>query len=113
MTFSRFAVPLDAAEAVIHKEFHLSSADPKLVGPEAVKAIAETNYDVADQLSNLGMEAIHPGAAKGLRQDRITMRIKNTFEPDAPGAANSGDPEVEAPAVEIITGLTSVDRRRT
>src|SRR3546814_14189593 len=45
ITFSRIAVALGAAEAVIHKEFHLSSADPKLVGPEAVKAIAETNYD--------------------------------------------------------------------
>src|SRR3546814_2017864 len=87
ITFSRIAVALGAAEAVIHKEFHLSSADPKLVGPEAVKAIAETNYDVADQLSNLGMEAIHPGAAKGLRQARIPLRIKNTFEPDDPGAA--------------------------
>src|SRR3546814_1712194 len=36
ITFSRIAVALGAAEAVIHKEFHLSSADPKLVGPEAV-----------------------------------------------------------------------------
>src|SRR3546814_18838172 len=86
----------------------LSSADPKLVGPEAVKAIAETNYDVADQLSNLGMEAIHPGAAKGLRQARIPLRIKNTFEPDDPGAAIRGDLAVEAPAVEIITGLKGV-----
>src|SRR3546814_18145679 len=80
ITFSRIAVALGAAEAVIHKEFHLSSADPKLVGPEAVKAIAETHYDVADQLSNLGMEAIHPGAAKGLRPARIPLRTKTRPE---------------------------------
>src|SRR3546814_3870927 len=30
--FSLIAVHLGAAEAVIHKEFHLSSADPKVVG---------------------------------------------------------------------------------
>jgi len=108
LTFSRIAVQLGAAEAIIHKEFHLSSADPKLVGQDAVKAIAETNYDVADQLSNLGMEAIHPSAAKGLRQACIPLRIKNTFEPDDPGAVIRGDLEPEAPAVEMITGLKGV-----
>src|SRR3546814_1988992 len=68
ITFSRIAVHLGAAEAVIHKEFHLSSADPKVVGTAAVRPVTETNYDVADQLSGMGMEAIHPSAAKGLRQ---------------------------------------------
>lgn len=108
LTFSRIAVQLGAAEAVIHKEFHLSSADPKLVGAEAVRAIAETNYDVADQLSNMGMEAIHPSAAKGLRQACIPLRIKNTFAPDDPGAMIRGDLAAEAPAVEMITGLKGV-----
>ena len=108
LTFSRIAVQLGAAEAIIHKEFHLSSADPKLVGAEAVRPITETNYDVADQLSNLGMEAIHPSAAKGLRQACIPLRIKNTFAPDDPGAVIRGDLAAEAPAVEIITGLRGV-----
>ena len=39
-----------------------------LVGEAAVRKIGHTNYDVADQLSNLGMEAIHPNAAKILRK---------------------------------------------
>jgi len=108
LTFSRIAVHLGAAEAVIHKEFHLSSADPKLVGAEVVKPIAETNYDVADQLSNMGMEAIHPSAAKGLRQARIPLRIKNTFEPEDPGAVIRGDLEAADPAVEMVTGLKGV-----
>lgn len=108
LTFSRIAVQLGAAEAVIHKEFHLSSADPQLVGAEAVRAIAETNYDVADQLSNMGMEAIHPSAAKGLRQACIPLLIKNTFAPDDPGAVIRGDLAAEAPAVEMITGLKGV-----
>ena len=108
LTFSRIAVEVGAVEAVIHKEFHLSSADPKLVGAEAVKPIAETNYDVADQLSNMGMEAIHPSAAKGLRQACIPLRIKNTFEPESPGAVIRGDLAAKAPAVEIITGLKGV-----
>jgi aspartate kinase len=108
LTFSRIAVQTGAREAVIHKEFHLSSADPKLVGKDAVRQIAETNYDVADQLSNMGMEAIHPSAAKGLRQARIPLRIMNTFDPDDPGAMIRGDLEATAPAVEMITGLKGV-----
>ena len=73
MTFSRIAVLTGAREAVIHKEFHLSSADPRLVGEDNAVPIGRTNYDVADQLANLGMEAIHPKAAKGLRQNGIPL----------------------------------------
>src|SRR3546814_4637018 len=43
ITFSRIAVHLGAAEAVIHKEFHLSSADPKVVGTEAVRSEEHTS----------------------------------------------------------------------
>ena len=32
VTFSKIAVEVKADEAVIHKEYHLSSADPKIVG---------------------------------------------------------------------------------
>src|SRR5690606_7668192 len=59
-------------------------------------------------LSNMGMEAIHPSAAKGLRQACIPLLIKNTFAPDDPGAVIRGDLAAEAPAVEMITGLKGV-----
>lgn len=108
VTFSRIAVLTDAHEAIIHKEFHLSSADPNLLGPNRIRKIDRTNYDVADQLSNMGMEAIHPGAAKGLRQANIPLRIRNTFEPDDPGSEIRGDYVSATPQAEIITGMRSV-----
>lgn len=108
VTMSRIAVRTKAAEAIIHKEFHLSSADPKLVGEDKVRPIRETNYDVADQLSNIGMEAIHPSAAKGLRQNGIPLRVKNTFEPDQPGALIQDSQEPAEPGVEIVAGLKTV-----
>ncbi|MBO6836537.1 MAG: aspartate kinase [Alphaproteobacteria bacterium] len=108
VTMSRIAVRTGAREAVIHKEFHLSSADPKLVGQEKVRAIRETSYDVADQLSNIGMEAIHPSAAKGLRQNGIPLRVKNTFEPDDPGAVIRDDHPKTDPGVEIVAGRKNV-----
>lgn len=108
MTFSRVAVLTNAREAVIHKEFHLSSADPRLAGEDNVVPIGRTNYDVADQLANLGMEAIHPRAAKGLRQQKIALRVKNTFEPEHDGTLITSDYISKSPRVEIIAGRKNV-----
>ncbi|WP_417820297.1 aspartate kinase [Terasakiella sp.] len=108
VTFSQVACLTQAREAIIHKEFHLSSADPRLVGPENVHVIGETNYDVADQLSNMGMEAIHPLAAKGLRELGIPLRIKNTFEPEHPGTIIRDNFYPSKPRAEIVTGLEHV-----
>lgn len=108
MTFSRIAVLTQASEAVIHKEFHLSSADPRLVGEDNVVPIGRTNYDVADQLANLGMEAIHPQAAKGLRQSEIPLRVRNTFEPEHLGTLITSDYVSDSPCVEIIAGQKGI-----
>ncbi|WBU54765.1 aspartate kinase [Paracoccus sp. SCSIO 75233] len=107
VTFSRLAALIGAKEAIIHKEFHLSSADPGLVGLDAVRTLGHTNYDVADQLANLGMEAIHPKAAKTLRQNQIPLRVTNAFEPDHPGTLIDEAP-ADAPGAEIVTGLPVV-----
>jgi len=105
MTFSRLAVLTGAREAIIHKEFHLSSADPKLVGEDKARKIGRTNYDVADQLANLGMEAIHPGAGRGLRQSGIPLRVRNTFDREDEGTLVTGDYVSDVPKVEIVTGI--------
>jgi aspartate kinase len=63
---------------------------------------------VADQLANLGMEAIHPKAAKGLRKSGIPLRIKNTFEPEHTGTLLTSDYVSSKPCVEIIAGSRNV-----
>ena len=108
ITFSRIAVLTNAREAIIHKEYHLSSADPRVVGADKTVPIGRTNYDVADQLANLGMEAIHPRAAKGLRKRGIPLRVKNTFEPEHSGTLVTRDYVSEVPCVEIIAGRRNV-----
>ncbi len=105
MTFSRIAVLTKAREAIIHKEFHLSSADPRLVGTDKARKIGRTNYDVADQLANLGMEAIHPGAGRGLRQTDIPLRVRNTFDREDGGTLICGNYVSDTPRVEIVTGV--------
>ena len=108
ITFSKIAVLTAANEGIIHKEFHLSSGDPKLIGEDKVQTLGLTNYDVADQLSDLGMEAIHPQAAKGMRKSGIPLRIKNTFEPEHPGTLIQTEYKAPEPKVEIIAGRKDV-----
>ncbi|WP_088186528.1 aspartate kinase [Desulfosporosinus sp. FKA] len=108
ITFSKIATHLQANEAIIHKEFHLSSADPKIVGVEKAVPVGKTNYDVADQLADIGMEAIHPNASKPLEMAGINLRIKNTFEPNHPGTLISKDYIGPKARIEIVAGSDKI-----
>lgn len=108
VTFSKIAVEINADEAIIHKEYHLSSADPNIVGVDKVVPVGYTNFIVADQLADIGMEAIHPKAAKPLELANINIRIKNTFEPEHPGTLITKEYVSAIPKVEIVSGTNKV-----
>lgn len=108
VTFSKIAVAVRPREAVIHKEYHLCSADPVLVGLDHCRPVGRTNYDVADQLADVGMEAIHPKASKPLEINGIDLRIKNTFEPAHAGTLITKDYVSPQTRVEVITGTDKV-----
>lgn len=108
ITFSKIATELHADEAIIHKEYHLSSADPKVVGVDKAVPVGHTNYDVADQLADVGMEAIHPNAAKPLELAGINLRLKNTFQPQHPGTLISKGYVGPEAKIEIIAGSDKV-----
>jgi len=104
VTFSKVAVEVRADEAVIHKEFHLSSADPNIVGVDKSVPVGQTSYMIADQLADIGMEAIHPKASKPLEMAGINIRIKNTFEPEHEGTLISRHYVSPVSRVEIVSG---------
>ncbi len=108
VTFSKIAVEVNANEAIIHKEYHLSSADPNIVGVDKIVPVGYTNYIIADQLADIGMEAIHPKAAKPLELANIDIRIKNTFEPEHPGTLITRDYVSQIPKIEIVSGTNKV-----
>ena len=108
VTFSKIAVEVKAKEAIIHKEYHLCSADPKIVGDKKVKPVSRTNYDVADQLADVGMEAIHPKAAKPLEINGIPLRVRNAFEPEHEGTLITKDYICPESKTEIIAGTNKV-----
>ena len=109
VTFSKVAVLLGASEAIIHNEDHLCSGDPLLIGEETAPPVCNTNYDVADQLADVGMEAIHPRASKPLEINSIPIRVKNAFDPDHPGTLITNEFVAPESKVEIVTGSNRVN----
>jgi len=108
VTFSKIAVLLGAAEAVIHKEYHLCSGDPLIIGEGKVHPICNTNFDVADQLADVGMEAIHPKASKPLETAGISIRVMNAFDPSHSGTLITKDYICPQSKTEVITGSKAV-----
>ena len=108
VTFSKVAVLLGAKEAIIHKEYHLCSGDPLVIGEKNIHPVCSTNFDVADQLADVGMEAIHPKASKPLEINNIPIRIKNAFDPDHAGTLITKDFIAPKSMVEIVTGSDKV-----
>jgi aspartate kinase len=108
VTFSKIAVLLGAFEAVIHKEYHLCSGDPIIIGEGKVHPVGNTNFDVADQLADVGMEAIHPKASKPLEVAGISIRVKNAFDPSHSGTLITKDYICPQSKTEIVTGSKTV-----
>ena len=108
ITFSKLAVVTGAREGVIHKEFHLSTGDPKLIGIDNVRTIGNTNFDIADQLADMAMEAIHPKASKMMELKNIPIRVANAFDPGHPGTLISNDFVSPTPRVDMICGRSDI-----
>jgi len=108
VTFSKIAVLLEAHEAIIHKEYHLCSGDPTIIGEDKVHPVCNTNFDVADQLADVGMEAIHPKASKPLETAGISIRVMNAFDPSHSGTIMTKDYICPQSKTEVITGSNSV-----
>ncbi|MBQ6471805.1 MAG: aspartate kinase [Victivallales bacterium] len=109
ITFSKVAVITGAREGIIHKEFHLCTGDPAIIGLDKVRIIGHTNFDIADQLSDLDMEAIHSKASKDMEHSGIPIRVKNAFDPENPGTLISNAYVSPIPRVEMICGRNDVE----
>jgi len=108
ITFSKIAVVTGAREGIIHKEFHLSTGDPKLIGVDHVRTIGHTNFDIADQLADMAMEAIHSKASKEMEQCNIPIRVTNAFDPSSPGTLISNNYISPTPRVDMICGRKDI-----
>jgi len=84
LTATIIGAALDADEVWLWKEVDgIMTTDPKIV-PEA-RVIPEISYQEAMELSHFGAKILHPRALEPVMKKKIPVRIKNTFNPDAPG----------------------------
>lgn len=79
------------------------SADPRRV-PEAV-VVPELSYQEAAELAYFGAKVIHPSTMSPAITNNITVAIKNTFKPDAPGTKISATSPMDMP----IKGFAAVE----
>ena len=60
------------------------SADPKFV-PEA-QLIPLLSYEEAAELAYFGAKILHPRTVEPIRRNKLSISVKNTLNPDAPGS---------------------------
>ena len=81
------------------------SADPRLV-PDAV-CLGSLSYAEACELAYFGASVLHPQTMAPAMQAGLPIRIRNTFNPDAPGTLITRSSQ---PAASPVKGLTLVER---
>jgi len=105
-TATILAAALNAGEVWLWKEVDgVMTSDPKYV-PNA-KVISEISYQEAMELSHFGAKILHPRALEPVMRKKIPVRIKNTFNPDAPGTVIRAETE---PDKEIVKALSLIER---
>lgn len=79
------------------------SADPRLVaGAFRMESIS---YEEAMELSHFGAKVLHPPTVKPALEQRIPIRIRNTFNPACPGTVIDAD---APPSPYPVRGVTSI-----
>lgn len=104
LSASIFAALLGADEVIIWTDVDgVYSADPRRV-PDAL-VIPELSYQEAAELAYFGAKVIHPNTMSPAIANGITVWIKNTFNPKAPGTRISASSTSDVP----IKGFAAVE----
>jgi aspartokinase/homoserine dehydrogenase 1 len=104
---SIFAALLSADEVSIWTDVDgVMSGDPRRV-PES-KVIREITYNEAMELAYFGAKVIHPQTMAPAVAHDIPIRIRNTFNPQAPGTRISSTSERPGAVVKGISGVDGV-----
>ncbi len=102
LSASLIGAAIDADEIWFWKETSgIMTTDPKIV-PEA-KTIPIISYREAMELSYFGAKVLHPRAIEPAIRKGIPVRVKCTFDPDAPGTQVVHD---DIPKEDVIKAVT-------
>jgi len=107
LTATLIASAIDADEVWLWKEVDgVLTTDPKIV-PEA-RVISEISYQEAMELSHFGAKILHSRALEPVMMKEIPVRIKNTFNPEAPGTVISRSCESTEDIVKALSLIEKV-----
>ena len=99
-----FASLFEAKELTIWTDVEgVMSADPRKV--DGAKVVKNLSYNEAMELAYFGAKVIHPKTLSPLMKQKISMFIRNTFNPDANGSKISAEMSID----ENIKGITVID----
>ena len=97
------AATLGAREVWIYTDVDgVMTADPNLVAEASI--LPQISYSEAAEMSYFGAKVLHPKAMIPAVLHRIPIRIKNTFNPDAPGTLIT-DRSLRRPLVKTVTSV--------
>lgn len=97
---------IDATEVSIWTDVDgIFSADPNQVA--GARVLPEMGYEEAVELAWFGAKVIHPAAAKHAVARRVSLRIRNTLHPEAPGTLIRHDLR-ESPGVAAVAARRGV-----
>jgi len=83
-TASLIGAAVKASEIQIWTDINgFHNNDPRFV--ENTKVIRELSFDEAAELAYFGAKILHPSSVNPARENNISVRLKNTMEPEDPG----------------------------
>lgn len=85
----------------------MMTSDPRLVSD--AKPIAEISYSEAMELSHFGAKVLYPPTIQPVMVKNINLRIKNTFDPEAPGTLISHNlKKTDSENEQIAVGISNM-----
>jgi aspartate kinase len=98
---------INASEIQIWTDVNgVMTADPRIV-PEA-SVWDRVSYKEAAEMSYFGAKVLHPKTIMPAADEKIPIRIKNSFAPEAPGTLITAETPVHQHAVKTVTSITSL-----
>jgi len=96
-----------AAEIQIWTDVNgVMTADPRIV-PEA-SVLDRVSYKEAAEMSYFGAKVLHPKTIMPAADEKIPIRIKNSFAPEVPGTLISAETPMHQHGVKTVTSITGL-----
>jgi aspartate kinase len=107
LSATMIASAMNAAEVQVWKDVDgILTADPRLV--KAAKPVETVTYEEAAELAYFGAQVLHPRAMQPCIKTGTTVRVKNSYNPEAPGTRIIGTLNKKTGPVRAITSRKNV-----